>query len=190
MTETDPKAAAAASSTASAAEEARILVLIRHARAAAAATDIERPLSDSGAAQAQALATALSTRVRSADLLIVSPAERARQTSQPIIARLAPERTLVEEDVYFGGGRAVLELIREAGAGARTVVVVGHEPTTSELAAYLDGGTTDLGRRVSYGMSTANAAVLRVESPWASLTGGTAQVIDFLTPDLTPDRAK
>ncbi|WP_366181488.1 histidine phosphatase family protein [Actinomyces timonensis] len=176
MTETAPGPAAAGA-------ENRTLVLIRHARAAAAPTDIERPLSGSGAAQARALAAVLAARVGSADLLIVSPAERARQTSQPIVERLSPGRTLVEEDVYFGGARAVLNLVREAGPGARTVIVVGHEPTTSELAAYLDGGASDLGRRVSYGMSTANAAVLRVESPWNALTGGAAEVIELLTPD-------
>lgn len=179
MTETAPRAAATGAAEA---VDARTLVLIRHARAAAAPTDIERPLSDVGAAQARALAAALATRVGRADLLIVSPAARARQTSQPIIARLSPGRTRVEEDVYFGGGRAVLDLVREAGPGARTVVVVGHEPTTSELAAYLDGGVSEFGRRVSYGMSTANAAVLRVDSSWAALTGGGAEVIDLLTP--------
>ncbi|WP_159813210.1 SixA phosphatase family protein [Actinomyces sp. zg328] len=186
MTETAPGAAVGAAVGAAPgaadAAQARTLVLIRHARAAAAPTDIERPLSDAGAAQARALAAALATRVGSADLLIVSPARRARQTSQPIAERLSPGRTLVEEDVYFGGGRAVLELVRQARPGARTVIVVGHEPTTSELAAYLDGGVSDLGRRVSYGMSTANAAVLRVGSPWAALTGGSAEVIDLLTP--------
>ena len=63
----------------------RRLVLVRHSKASHdAVTDLERPLTPKGTALAGLLAKELRKRLETTDLLLVSPAARARETARPI----------------------------------------------------------------------------------------------------------
>ncbi|WP_314156637.1 histidine phosphatase family protein [Actinomyces oris] len=69
----------------------RRLVLVRHSKASHdAVTDLERPLTPKGTALAGLLAKELRKRLETTDLLLVSPAARARETARPIRDRLEP----------------------------------------------------------------------------------------------------
>jgi phosphohistidine phosphatase len=110
------------------------LVLVRHAEAAPGSPDELRALSPEGHEQARQLGERLRADGIQPDAVLSSPLLRARQTAtqlgfgtaEPIDA-LAPGAT--EEDV-----RAAV-----AGRGD-TVVVVGHQPDCSRIAAALSGG--------------------------------------------------
>ncbi len=66
----------------------------------------------------------------------------------------------------------------------RTLVVVGHEPTLSELTLQLAGGR--LGPpaldQVQRKFATSAVAVLRLSDGWASLRPGTAVLERFAVP--------
>ena len=156
----------------------RRLVLVRHSKASHdAVTDLERPLTPKGTALAGLLAKELRKRLETTDLLLVSPAARARETARPIRDRLEPTDTLVREEIYNLGPNGILKVLAEDGADARTVVVVGHEPTISVLAHILD----DLASQISFGVPTATAVIIDVPGTWADLEPKSARIREIFT---------
>ena len=156
----------------------RRLVLVRHSKASHdAVTDLERPLTPKGTALAGLLAKELRKRLETTDLLLVSPAARARETARPIRDRLEPTDTLVREEIYNLGPNGILGVLAEEGADARTVVVVGHEPTISVLAHILHDTDDDLASQISFGVprqppsSSTSPAPGRTLSPRAPVSG-------------------
>ncbi|CAM2960823.1 histidine phosphatase family protein [Actinomyces slackii] len=160
----------------------RRLVLVRHSKASHdAATDIERPLSSKGAELADLLARELRSRLVSADQLLVSPATRARETARPIRRRLEPSATSVHEEIYTLGANGILRLLVGQQAQARTVIVVGHEPTISILGHLLHDTDDDLASQISFGVPTATAVLLDVPCAWQELAPRTARIREILT---------
>ena len=90
----------------------RRLVLVRHSKASHdAVTDLERPLTSKGAALAGLLAKELRKRLESTDLLVVSPAARARETARPLRDRLEPADTVVREEIYNLPSLSVVKIL-------------------------------------------------------------------------------
>ena len=146
----------------------RTLVLVRHSKASHdAPTDIERPLTPKGREMADVLARRLSGRLDAVDLLLVSPAARARQTADP--------------EIYHNGALRILRLLTGLPEAAGTVILVGHEPTISIMAHVLHDADDDLASQVSVGVPTATALVLDVPGPWNGLGPGTAHLGDMLS---------
>jgi phosphohistidine phosphatase len=117
------------------------LYLLRHAHAGDPegweGEDSQRPLSEKGRRQAERLGSYLAERNFSADAVISSPKARALQTAELFAAPLdAP----VTSDRRLGGPLDIdtLAAVLETAAGRR-IVVVGHDPDFSELAAALSG---------------------------------------------------
>ncbi len=160
----------------------RVLVLVRHSKAARGMADVERPLTEHGEQMAADLARQLASRVVSLDLLLVSPAARTRQTARPLRDRMRPQDTRVEETLYSSGPAGVLEQLTLLDDEVRSVVVVGHEPTTSVLAHELDDGTSSLAQQIEFGVPPATALVLTVPVSWSELGTGRAQLAEILTP--------
>lgn len=161
---------------------ARTLVLVRHSKASRnALTDLERPLTFRGRRMAETLAKDLQAAIGDVDLLLVSPATRARQTARPVERRLNPARTLVEASIYRGGTSGILSLVSELDDGVRSVVVVGHEPTVSILAHTLHDTDDALASQVSFGVPTATALILQVTTSWAELGPRSAHLSQVLT---------
>ena len=117
------------------------LYLLRHAHAGKpeewAGNDDARPLSTRGRAQAQELGQFLASRAFSLDLLISSPKLRARQTADLVGAEIG---AAVGLDERLGGPLDVDDLsVIVDDLGGQRVMLVGHDPDFSELAAQLSG---------------------------------------------------
>jgi phosphohistidine phosphatase len=114
------------------------LYLVRHAEAAGGSPDELRPLTPTGRDQARALAADFRESGVRPDAIVTSPLLRARQT-----ALLLGEELGVVADVdhrLAPGATAGAVTDAVAGRGA-TVVVVGHQPDCSRIAAALTGGS-------------------------------------------------
>jgi phosphohistidine phosphatase SixA len=118
------------------------LYLLRHAHAGDPAKwtgpDERRPLSAKGRLQAERLAHHLAALHVDLDAIVSSPKVRARETAEPVARAL---HLPVRIDDRLGGGltvRGLDEVIADAG-DAGSVMVVGHDPDFSELAADLLG---------------------------------------------------
>jgi len=111
------------------------LVLWRHAEAVDGVPDMARKLTPKGEKQAKETAAWLKARLPKETRILVSPAERTRQTAQA----LSEEFEVVKEIAPGASAAAVL-----AAAGwpdnQSTVLVVGHQPTLGMVAAMLIAG--------------------------------------------------
>lgn len=112
------------------------LVLWRHAEAEEGADDAARRLTVKGVRQAQRVAAWLDSRLSRDARMIVSPAQRARETAQTL------SRKSVIQPLVNTGARPA-DVLQAAGwpEGDGTVVVVGHQPTLGAAAALAVTGT-------------------------------------------------
>ena len=113
------------------------LVIVRHAEAASGEPDELRPLTVEGREAARALGERLAADKIRPDAVLTSPLLRARETAQEL-AR--PAGLEAEPDERLAPG-ATAEGVKAAASGrGKTVVVVGHQPDCSKIAAELTGG--------------------------------------------------
>src|SRR5262245_54655400 len=121
------------------------LILIRHADAlplgqGGIMEDNERPLSDTGKLQAQALAAAFQRVGLHLNGILASPAVRAKQTAEGLIAAWKTGAPKLETCDHLAMGFKIKKL---AGVleelKVNTVGLVGHQPDLSEFAAWLVG---------------------------------------------------
>jgi phosphohistidine phosphatase len=77
-----------------------------------------------------------------------------------------------EPQLYEGGTAEVLTVLRTVDPALHTVLLIGHNPTVSELSAQLGSGLAD-----SDGLRTTGLAVHHTEAPWADLGTGSAPLV-------------
>ena len=161
----------------------RHLVVIRHAKAEqSGATDFERRLTERGLADAAALGSWLAARGLVADHALVSAATRTRET-WAALAEAAGWDVPADYDqgLYAAGPETALDILRGAPGAARTLVLVGHNPTIASLAQLLDDGEgdDDAVSAMAMGYPTSAATVLGLEGSWADLGEQRARVLAF-----------
>jgi len=110
--------------------------LVRHAEAEAGGRDADRRLTSSGKAAFSGLLKALGPELAPVRILS-SPFRRARETAS-ILALATGAPAEPSDDLASGhaGGRELLELARQAGAGT---ALVGHNPEVAEAVAIAAG---------------------------------------------------
>lgn len=155
---------------------ARSLVLLRHAKAdnPPGTRDDDRPLTARGHADAQAAGVWLASR-HVPDLVLCSPSRRTRQTWLGVVANLPADATpqvRYDRRIYTGDAPDLLAVVREADETAGTVLLIGHNPSISQLAFTLapdDGLDSD-------GLRTCGLTVHSVTGPWAGCDAGQARI--------------
>lgn len=176
----------------------RRLVLLRHAKSAwPDLPDHERPLAGRGRRDAPAAGCWLAASNYVPDQVLCSTARRARETWELAEAafREAPPVAL-EHGIYGASAADLLDLIRQAPAAARTVVVVGHDPGVQDLAVMLTMADSDAHRsrhggpeaaaRMRAKFPTAAIAVVEFSGRWSELGRRPARLADFVTPREMP----
>ena len=111
------------------------LILVRHAHSAPGEPDSLRPLSAEGREQARVLGERLAAAAP--DVVLTSPLLRARETAAAI-ARAADVEA--RSDDRLAPGATAEDVMATAEGVGETVVVVGHQPDCSEIAAALGAG--------------------------------------------------
>jgi phosphohistidine phosphatase len=156
----------------------KTLILVRHAKSSWAdphLTDHDRPLNKRGTDDAPKMARRLEKRGDRPDAIVTSSALRAVQTAQAFASRLemASDAVVVEPKIYGAGVDELIELIRSFNEDLRSVLVVGHNPTFSELCYRLTG--EELGE-----LSTCSVITLRVGSgEWGSVGRARLELVDL-----------
>ncbi|HEV2777943.1 MAG TPA: histidine phosphatase family protein [Actinophytocola sp.] len=152
------------------------LVVVRHAKSdwSEARLDEQRPLAERGRRDAPAIGAWLATHVERIDLVVCSPARRARQTWQLAGAALDPQPPVrYDERVYEAGPTELLTVLAELPAEIRTVVLVGHNPGLSDLVTQLIGEPHEL--------KTSSVAVLTWPGSWVDAEFATATLAAHTT---------
>ncbi|MBG0560500.1 SixA phosphatase family protein [Actinoplanes aureus] len=162
----------------------RTLILLRHAKAETPGEidDYDRALAPRGESDADAAGAWLADEKLHPDLVICSPAKRTRQTWQAAsIALVQGERSSsapevhYEEGLYWGGRTEVFDLLRTVPDTVRTILVIGHNPTMSEVSALLVPDDEFTGTVVE--LKTAGLAVHSGDRPWAETEPGAMRLV-------------
>ncbi|HZC72185.1 MAG TPA: histidine phosphatase family protein [Jatrophihabitans sp.] len=164
---------------------ARTLVLIRHAKATDAAVDIDRPLASRGIRDARAIGKWLTDAEITPERVVLSPARRARQTWEGAAAQLAIAPVAhVDDRIYDNEVAALLDVVRETPAQINTLVLVGHNPSFSDLAYALDDGNAEpeAMQDLLTGFPTSAVAVYDVASAWDNVSEHGARLTGFAAP--------
>ena len=121
----------------------KTLYLLRHAKSSwkePGLQDFDRPLNGRGREAAPLVGRFIRKRKLRVDLLLSSPAARARQTAALVkeSAKLSAE-VLYDERIYEADAARLLEVVTQAGESADTLMLVGHNPGMDELLMFLTG---------------------------------------------------
>lgn len=124
----------------------RRLLLMRHGKSdwdAPYAADHERPLARRGERAARAMGEVLQKINQIPDAVVSSSALRARATAE--LARVSGGWScplVIAEGIYGAGPHEVLRIAATHGNDAERLMLVGHEPTWSQLVGTLTGART------------------------------------------------
>lgn len=172
----------------------RQLLLLRHAKSGKdlpGLNDRDRPLTERGRLAAQAMGRVIAARQLAPDLVLCSPARRARDTWTLAAAELpVPPPLQIAESAYdFGDGGNLLRLLTSLEGDCHRVLLVGHNPSIEGLAARLIGsGDAKLIKRLARKYPTAALAVIGFAAGgWRDTAAGQGQLVDFIRPrDVIP----
>lgn len=166
----------------------RTLVLMRHAKSdyPDGVADHDRPLAPRGIREAALAGDWLRGTLPAIDAVLCSTATRTRQTLDHTGID-APVDYL--ERLYGATPAAMIDEINQIKEAVRTLLVVGHEPTMSQVSLGLAAHPAsdpeaigDLGRK----FPTSGIAVLRVPGDWSILTTDGAELVTFHVPREAP----
>jgi phosphohistidine phosphatase len=171
------------------------LMLLRHAKSSWADTgqaDPDRPLNDRGKRAAVAMGRNMASNDLVPQLVLSSPARRAKETWGLLAGELTTiPAILIATEIYdFGDGKALMECLRNKAGAARSVLLVGHNPSIERLAQNLIGtGSGKLRERLEEKYPTAALAVISFDlDDWGSLATGSGTLLRFVRPkDIVDD---
>lgn len=157
--------------------EQHTLVILRHAKSAwpEGVPDIDRPLARRGRSDAVAAGRWLQDHLGGIDLVVCSPAVRARQTCELALHELHRVARLHHDDkLYAASAEELLAVVRDLPDKARTVLFIAHNPGMADLVALLTGSTHEL--------KTSGIAVLTSPKSWAAAKPRSATLAEHATP--------
>ncbi|TPI27560.1 histidine phosphatase family protein [Mesorhizobium sp. B3-2-1] len=152
------------------------LLLLRHAKSSwddPDLDDFDRPLDERGLTAARLIGRELAARGWLADLALVSPAMRARDTWRLVAAELPVHpRVAFAEALYDASAADILSEIRKADPSSGCLVVLGHNPGLEDLAKQLAGPGSEAKarKRLEEKFPTAALARFVLEDDWSGLT--------------------
>jgi len=156
------------------------LLIWRHAKTepgSAGYSDFERELRPAGKSAAESIGRWIAERGLTPDVVICSASARTRQTADIATAEFshAPARFDLDE-LYTADARDYLSIIGIHGGSATRILLVGHNPATSQFISRLAGQSVH--------MSPGTLAVVEAEATLArDLTAQTSlRLVDVITP--------
>jgi phosphohistidine phosphatase len=162
------------------------LFLLRHAKAISAEPgmrDFDRPLHRRGKEECAFIGREMHVRGIQPKHVLCSASKRTRETLDFVMQAAPPEtRITYSEKLYRAGADGYLEMMRELG-DVESLMVVGHNPSTEELAIELaargDRAAMDALMR---GFPTGALAHFDFDGPLSNLKGGKAMLSAFILP--------
>lgn len=155
----------------------RKLTLMRHGEAGTGfgyQDDIGRSLTAHGISKLKRLNIALRESATGYDLLVKSPATRARETANLISAGLSIGEEIQEPGLYESDMDRLLEIISNLPDRYERVLLVGHNPTLSSLLMYLTDGA-------DVSLSPGMMAVISFDLPgWKMVSKGSGSLRELL----------
>lgn len=119
------------------------LFLLRHAKSSwedHGLSDFERPLNERGLTAAPFMGETMRSRELLPDVIIASPAKRAKQTAELVrSAALIDSELLFDGRIYAASTSELLEVVLELENDFNIAMMVGHNPGFENLVRVLTG---------------------------------------------------
>ena len=119
----------------------RTLYVLRHAKSDwsdSSLRDFDRPLNERGRKAAKTIGKELGKRKISPDLVLASPAVRAKETLERVQHAHGSSFDIVEDArIYMAEPDALIDLVRSAPDRANRLMIVGHNPGLQQLVLAL-----------------------------------------------------
>ena len=162
------------------------LMLLRHAKSEKAEPgmrDRDRRLSVRGQADAAMIADYMAGHALRPDRVVVSSAERTRETWQRMATAFPASPVEYEDRLYESGTEAILGVIREIGRSASPLLVIGHNPGLHDTARQLIAPGTREAHRLDEGLPTCGLVVIDfARKDWQKLASRSGRLDRFVTP--------
>ncbi|MFL5730504.1 MAG: SixA phosphatase family protein [Cytophagaceae bacterium] len=157
------------------------LFLVRHAKSdwsVPGQKDFDRELNGRGRSDAPKMGRKLYELESKPDLIIASPAIRARFTAELICEQLKfdTERIIYTEDIYEASVRTLMSVINGVEDKYSRVMIFGHNPGFTYLAEYLT--KKEIGNIPTCGMVNIEFDV----DSWKEVSEGTGELKNFIYP--------
>lgn len=164
----------------------RELLILRHAKSdwdAGVSKDFKRPLAKRGKKDAPRIGKWLYREGLVPDLIISSPAKRARQTAERVCKSLDCNKKKIQwrDEVYEASSADLLGLLKRCPSDAQSVLLIGHNPGLEELIIYLAGDEVETPADGKL-LPTATLARLEVPDDWGALARGCGQLLTITRP--------
>jgi len=159
------------------------LLLVRHAKSDwedNTVKDFDRELSIRGRRTAPKMANHLKVDGFQPDLIISSPAQRAKSTTQFIVEQLELDESklLFEQDIYEASVRVLLRIINDLPNNLNTIALVGHNPGLTYLTELITG--EEIGNLPTFGVVKINFDF----DEWEMVSQATGSLEYFIYPKM------
>jgi phosphohistidine phosphatase len=168
----------------------RRLLLLRHAkteRAGPGELDRERELTKRGRADAELIGAYMAKHGLVPELAAVSPARRTEETWALLSAAFSGKKPRIANDerVYNASAETLFNVIAEPGK-ARSLLIVGHNPSLQELAVKLvASGDVEARERIAEKLPTSGLVVIDLSfDDWSKLHPQSGRLERFVSPRL------
>ena len=148
--------------------------------------DFERPLTDRGNKDASRIGSWIQEYDWMPDQIICSPAKRVKQTVDHLCQQIGIDSRTVEYDkrIYEADQNHLLNMLKETNSLTARLLMVGHNPSFSDLLNFLCPDTTH--PTVNRSMPSAALAVIALKAPWSALDQGSGELMSLIQPHTLP----
>ncbi|MFC3559388.1 SixA phosphatase family protein [Pedobacter jamesrossensis] len=155
---------------------AKQLLLVRHGKSDWGNLDLkdfDRPLNKRGKENAPEMAERLINRDFKFDLIVSSPAKRAKSTAKYFAEAYHIEDIQYEESIYEANVRTLLKIVNDFDDSANTIIMFGHNPGFTDFANELSDADI-------YNIPTAGMVLISFPfDSWKMVSKGTGELIFF-----------
>jgi len=121
----------------------KTLFLLRHAKSSWSdprLDDSERPLNKRGLENAPTMGRRFESRREKLDLVLTSPARRARTTAQLFVEACGLSSTIISEEpeLYFSGSSSIENIIVSQDDNIQSLMLVFHNPDITHFSNSID----------------------------------------------------
>lgn len=164
----------------------RCLLIMRHGKSdwtSEAKSDFDRPLATRGRKAVKRMCGWMIGEGIRPDLVISSPANRARQTALRVCKELGIDGTniLWDPSIYEAELGALFRVLSECRGEDQSVMLIGHNPSLEALVRYLSGAEVGAIEATKF---FPTAAVARFDMPddWTQLYPGSGRNMSITRP--------
>lgn len=157
----------------------KTIILVRHAKSSwkdLSLDDFDRPLNKRGKRNAPFMGKKLKNRQIMPDLILSSPAKRAKMTAITIAKTIGYPKKKIKyiENMYHSSARYLLEMVRNQDDKTETIMLFGHNPDFNDFADML------LKQNPVYNIPTTGVYCIRFDvDSWKKVREGKGESVFF-----------